>query len=344
MSKDYYKILGVSKGAGADEIKSAYRKKAKEFHPDINKSPDASDKFKEINEAYEVLSDSQKRSNYDHFGSDGPQQGFSGQGGFGGHGFSQDDLGDIFEGFFGFGGKKKTQTATVGENIEVILNLSLEDVYTGLKDQVLKVNSYVKCGDCEGKGGKGGISTCKDCRGTGNRSQSHGFISFSSTCGSCGGSGQNMENRCKPCTGEGRKSQSHEIKLNIPMGVDSGSTLRYAGMGHAGVRGGKNGDLYLTVKVKENSVFKRSGIDLIVEKQVDLIDMVCGCIFDIIGIDKKVIPVAVPRNSCHGDRIIIVKHGMRQSSHQHGNLIVVLSMKKPNLSAEQIEKIRHLLK
>lgn len=352
MSKDYYKILGVSKNATKDEISKAYKSLAKKYHPDINKEPGAVDKFKEVNAAYEVLSDDSKRSNYDNFGSadGGGFGGFGGQG-FGGQGFGQgfggfgqsDDLGDFFSEMFGFGGRKgKANNEVKGQDIQIVLTISLEDAFNGLKGRSFKINTFEKCGDCNGKGGTGSQVSCTDCKGTGMKASSHGFISFASTCSSCGGSGRNIANSCKKCHGEGRNSVNKSIEIDIPAGVDNGMTIKYKGLGDVGLRNGGSGDLLVSIQIKEHSIFQRHGDDLVIEKKINLKQMICGDKIKIKGIDGKDVEIEIPSNSSPYDSITISKTGMSKYNGGRGNLVIKMKLESIKLNKEFINEFKNM--
>ena len=340
MAKDYYKTLGVSKTATKEEISKAYKNLAKKYHPDINGSPEATEKFKEINAAYDILGNEQKRSSYDSFGSEDGSQGFGGFGqgfgqgfsGFSSGGFDNDEMGDFFSQMFGFGGgrsksSKGNAAGTRGQDIQIVLTISLEDAFTGIKNKIFKLNTFETCKDCSGKGGTGGQTTCGDCRGSGMKSSSHGFISFASTCSSCGGSGRNIANMCKKCHGEGRVQASKNIDISIPAGVDNNMTIKYRDFGEPGIRGGGNGDLLVTIQLKEHSIFQRKGDDLVLKQSVNLKQLICGDQIVIKGIDGDKITVIIPENSKPGDKLQIAKHGMiKSSSGLRGNLNVILDL------------------
>ncbi|MCL6471701.1 MAG: molecular chaperone DnaJ [Firmicutes bacterium] len=272
MAKDYYEILGVSKGATQDEIKKAFRRLARKYHPDVNKDdPKAEAKFKEINEAYEVLSDPDKRRNYDTFGSaKGPAfgGGFEDFSGFGG-GF-ESAFGDIFDMFFGNwqqqGGRAKS-TAQRGSDLSLELTVDFEEAVFGAEKEV-EIARLVGCSTCGGTGLEPGTSpaTCPTCRGAGEvRSEQRtvfGTFIRTSTCPKCQGTGRVITTPCKDCNGQGRKPVHEKIKVDIPAGVDNGVTLKLTGKGEAGLRGGRPGDLYVTLHVKPHSVFERRGVDL----------------------------------------------------------------------------------
>ncbi|MGD6774475.1 molecular chaperone DnaJ [Sutcliffiella horikoshii] len=282
MSKrDYYEVLGVSKSASKDEIKKAYRKLSKQYHPDINKADDAADKFKEIKEAYEVLSDDQKKAHYDQFGHTDPNQGFGGGGGFdGGFGFE-----DIFETFFGGqgGGRRRRDpnAPRQGADLQYTMTLSFEEAAFG-KETTIEIPVEETCDTCSGTGAKPGtkVETCSQCRGTGQESVEQntpfGRIVNRRTCSKCNGSGKSIPNKCTTCHGAGRVKKRNKIKVNIPAGVDEGQQLRVPGKGEAGVNGGPAGDLYVVFHVRRHEFFERDGDDVYCEMPITFAQAALG--------------------------------------------------------------------
>lgn len=282
MSKrDYYEVLGVSKSASKDEIKKAYRKLSKQYHPDINKAEDAADKFKEIKEAYEVLSDDQKKAHYDQFGHTDPNQGFGGGAGFdGGFGFE-----DIFETFFGGqgGGRRRRDpnAPRQGADLQYTMTLSFEEAAFG-KETTIEIPVEETCDTCSGTGAKPGtkVETCSHCRGTGQESVEQntpfGRIVNRRTCSKCNGSGKSIPNKCTTCHGAGRVKKRNKIKVNIPAGVDEGQQLRVAGKGEAGVNGGPAGDLYVVFHVRRHEFFERDGDDVYCEMPITFAQAALG--------------------------------------------------------------------
>lgn len=296
--RDYYEVLGVSRGASDKEIKDAYRQMAIKHHPDKNQgNKTAEEKFKEINEAYEVLSDQNKRTMYDQYGHagvgaeapGGAGPGFGGAGDFTGFGDNFNDMGDIgdlfgdiFEGVFGqrsSGGRTGRRSGGVSRGADLRYDLTLDFKEAVFGTEVsLKIPRLDTCLRCNGSGAKPGASrkTCPQCRGAGRIRMSQGFFSMLQTCPACRGEGTIIEAPCPECHGSGRISKTSTIKVKIPAGVDEGSSLRVRGEGEAGQRGGPNGDLYVMIHVKEDPDFKREGNDLILEKHVTFVDVALG--------------------------------------------------------------------
>ena len=276
MSKrDYYEVLGVAKNASDEEIKKAYRKLAMKHHPDRNPDDNgAEDKFKEAKLAYEVLSDSEKRSAYDQFGHAGVNQ--QGAGGFGGGGFS-DAFGDIFGDIFGGGGGQRRDRVYRGADMRYNLEIGLEEAARGTETKI-RIPSLEECGTCHGTGAKTGTepSTCTTCGGHGQVRIQQGFFSVQQTCPRCGGSGKMIANPCETCHGEGRVKKHKTLSVKIPAGVDNGDRIRLAGEGEAGVNGGPSGDLYVVIHQKEHPVFKRDGDDLHCEMPISFATAALG--------------------------------------------------------------------
>ena len=278
-NKDFYKVLGVDKSASQDEIKSAYRKLAKQYHPDLHPNDDeCATKFKEINEAYETLSDPNKRANYDQFGSANPNDFFGGNGGFSG-GFSNGNFSGNFGGFedifdifssFGGGSSRRQASVTPGEDIEVDLNLSFKEAVFGCK-KTFKVMKTDKCSACRGTGAKDGkeYSTCPDCQGTGqvNITQNtlFGRMSTVSPCKTCNATGKIIKTKCGECGGKGVIKSSQDISVDIPAGINDGQIITMRGKGNASRKGGPNGDLIINVTVAQHPILTREGFDLHLE-------------------------------------------------------------------------------
>ena len=297
--RDYYEVLGVQKNATDEELKKAYRQLAKKYHPDANPNnkEEAEKKFKEVNEAYEVLSDKQKRSMYDQFGHSGPNgyssdfSGFSGFDGFsgfgGGNGGFDVDLGDIFSSFFGGSTRSQRQNGPVrGRDLRVRIEIAFEEAAFGITKEIT-INRDEQCDTCHGSGCKPGTTTetCKVCNGSGQVKSVQNTIlgSFSSvrTCEHCGGSGKIISNPCVDCKGRGTVRKQRKIKVNIPAGIDKGQIISLRGEGEPGLRGGGPGDLYITVSVKPHSVFTRKGDSLFCNVHISFAQAALGAIIDV---------------------------------------------------------------
>ncbi len=339
--EDYYKILGVSKDASKEEIKKAYRKLAHKHHPD--KGGDEKT-FKKISEAYHVLSNDQKRKQYDHFGKSGPGAGSSqGAGGFGFEDFAGADfnVNDIFEEFFGFGRGPRRGVKRRGEDIKIRINVKLEDV---IKDQEKKINipKLSTCEACSGKGYETGtkIKTCDSCKGRGKVQTAIGPFSQVSTCPNCSGKGNIPEKKCSKCLGEGRVKKTQEVKFVIPAGIDSGQTLRVEGKGNVGREGSPPGDLLVEIIVDNNTNFKRQGENLYKAEEIKLAQAVLGDKIDIKTIDGKSISLKIPPGTQSKEVFKISGKGMpRLSGYGQGNLYVTLNVKIPKKISRKQRKI-----
>jgi molecular chaperone DnaJ len=346
--KDFYEILGVSKTATADEIKQAYRKLALKYHPDRNpNNKDAEDKFKEAAEAYEILSDPDKRKRYDQFGhaATGP-----GAGGTGGHGFeNMDDIfeqfGDIFGDLFGGGKQRKTARKTGptpkrGHDLEQNLSLTLEEAFSGTKRDITYYHA-VTCKTCGGTGAQAGSQpeTCPNCRGTGQLNYREGFFVFTQTCSHCSGEGFIIKNPCPDCKGHTRIQQYDTISVTIPKGIFDQAELRVAEKGDAGVFGGKTGDLIINIKVLPHKTFKR--VDDNIECTIALTypQLVLGAQIEIENIDTSKETIKIPRGCPVGERIIVKGKGFhRIRGRGQGDLVVTTTChipKKLSISAEE---------
>lgn len=284
---DYYEILGVNRNADEKEIKKAFRRLARKYHPDVNPgNKSAEQKFKEINEAYEILSDPKKRADYDRFGHAAFEQGFGAGPGPGFEGFEFQrgfDFGDIFGDLFG---RRAERVPTRGEDLTYSIEISLEDAVFGTSPHIT-VNKEVICSQCGGTGAQPGISpqNCPDCRGAGQISSTRGFFSFSQTCPKCSGAGKINITLCRACVGRGKTLKTDTISVNIPPGVEDGSKVRLAGIGGAGERGGPPGDLYIITRIRPHPFFERKGDDLYCEVPISMSEAALGGKIEIPTID-----------------------------------------------------------
>jgi len=299
--RDYYEILGISKSASAEEVKAAYRSLAKKHHPDVNADKASEEKFKEINEAYEILSDPKKRQLYDQYGHAGVAQGAPGApGGFGGGSRDFDsfgDLNDIFGDFFenvftggegGRGRSKKTRSAR-GEDLQARISVTLNDAAFG-SQKTVKISHSKTCQKCSGSGAKPGTSskTCPQCKGTGNIHFRQGFFSLSQTCTRCQGDGKVIETPCDGCNGHGKVKASEPITVKIPPGVQEGTALRITGAGEAGYLGGPPGDLYVVIHMEADSRFERRDDDILVEQKISITQATLGAEINVPALDGQV--------------------------------------------------------
>lgn len=340
--KDYYEVLGVSKNASDKEIKSAFRKLAKQYHPDVNKAPDAAEKFKEAQEAYAVLSDENKRRQYDQFGHAAFDQMNGAAGGYDFSDFDFSDIfGDLFGSGFGFGGGRRTSSGprkTKGDDKLLRVNLTFEEAVFGCK-KTIKVDVSEECESCSGKGGRG-EKTCSRCQGTGTvtveqRTLFGSFMSRS-VCPSCSGKGHTYETSCNKCHGTGKVTKNKEIDVKIPAGVNTGNQLRVAGKGDAGSNGGPNGDLYLEFYVKDHELFVRDDNDIYLELPITITDAVFGCKKEIPTLNGSV-KLTIPAGSSSGDKHRLSGKGIEDlHSGAKGNMYVVLNVVIPKkLSRDQ---------
>ena len=347
--KDYYEILGVSKTATDDEIKKAYRSLVKKYHPDVCKEPDAEAKFKEVQEAYEVLSDSTKRQQYDQFGHEGPMGGTGGFDGFNfGGGFGGFD--DIFSSFFG-GGRSQSNTGPKrGRNIKTSITLTFEEAAFGVEKEIT-LNKLDTCKDCSGTGAMSGkdIETCPKCHGRGKviveQNSFFGRIQTEATCPHCNGKGKTIKNKCTTCHGEGRIKNVSKLKVRIPSGVEDEQTLTVSGKGEAGPNGGMNGDLYININVKPHDLFERDGVHLYLEMPITFSQAALGDSVEVPTLDGKCI-LKVPSGTQTGTKFRIPGKGIKNArTGETGNLYVVVKLITPTkLSNEQKDLFKKLSK
>jgi molecular chaperone DnaJ len=354
MSKDYYKTLGVEKTASAEDVKNAFRRLAMEHHPDKGGNPE---KFKEANEAYQVLSDSQKRSQYDRFGAvpEGGQgfNGFNGQG-FGGNGqgfnINMEDLGDIFGGFgdlFG-GGTRERERASVGRDIHLDAKIDFLDAVFGT-DYSAEIMKPTRCSHCSGTGGEPGAKqdNCATCRGTGrvtqNRNTMFGVFQTTGTCSDCRGAGKKYEKNCSVCHGSGVTRERQAVKVRIPAGIGNGNTIKVTGAGEAGERGAASGDLYVIVSVKADSRFVRDEDDILSEANVSFADAALGATAMVETVDGKV-EVKIPAGIQPGTVIKLKGKGVpRLRTEGRGDHLLTVSVEVPKkLSKKQKQLLEEL--
>ncbi len=347
--RDYYEVLGVSRNAGQEEIKKAYRKLALKYHPDRNpEDKDAEDLFKEAAEAYDVLSDNEKKQVYDRFG----HQGLEGRGFTGFSGFEDifSNFGDIFEDFFSFGGRRQRGSrARQGKSLRYDLELSLDEAFFGIEKEI-SFQKYEGCATCEGSGMKPGSQpqTCPTCNGRGQVIRSQGFFQISSTCPSCHGQGQIITDPCEDCGGHGKVSIEKSINVKIPPGVDTGSQLRLRNEGEPGELGGPSGDLFVVIYVKEHEFFQRDGDDLRCQLPVSFVQAALGDTIQIpiLG-EEKGYRLEIPAGTQPGDTLRVSGKGMSslRGRHRRGNLYVHISVKIPErLNQEQRELLEAFAK
>ena len=370
--KDYYEVLGVGKEASQQDIKRGYRKLAKKYHPDLNKGDPkaAEEKFKEVSEAYEVLSDPQKRANYDRFGHAGVD---FGPGGFDWSNFTryddvEDIFGDLFRNLFGGnvgGGRSRGGSSSIfddlfgvgryaqagerygperGSDLRYDLEIDLEDAARGMEKEI-NISKAESCPDCKGTGAlSGGLRTCSSCGGTGQvkRVQSQGFAQFVSisTCPRCRGRGEIVEKQCKTCHGKGTIVVNKKISVRIPAGVDTGNRLRIAGEGEAGGRGGPPGDLYVVIHVKEHEFFKREGNTLICEVPVRFAQAALGNEIEVMTLERDKTKLKMPVGTQSGTTFRLKNRGMPDlRGHGRGNMLVTVKVVTPEKMTKRQEEL-----
>ena len=347
--RDYYEVLGVEKGASDKEIKSAFRKLAKQYHPDVNKAPDAAEKFKECQEAYAVLSDENKRKQYDQYGHDA----FNQMNGGAGYDFSDFDFGDIFSEIFGsgfgFGGGRGSQQSRKRRGADSIMrvNLTFEEAVYGVK-KTINVDVAEDCPTCDGKGGKG-EKKCSQCHGTGTVTAEQrtlfGAFMTRTVCPSCRGEGVSFESSCSKCRGTGKVHKNTDIEVKIPAGVNTGNQLRIAGKGEAGVNGGPNGDLYLEFYVKDHPLYMRDNNDIYLELPITITEAVLGSKREIPTLYGNV-KLTIPAGTTSGDKHRLKGKGIEDvRTGNNGDMYVVLNIVIPEkLSRDQKKLFEQLEK
>ncbi len=351
MAKDYYKVLGVERGASPEEIKKAYRQLAKQYHPDLHKgSKEHEEKFKELNEAYRVLSDEKARANFDRFGTAEENRGASGFEGFD-FGMGDFDINDIFESFFGGTGRRfSSRRARNGADIEVELPLSLEEVAAGAT-KTINLKLEVECGNCKGTGGEppSGVQTCSICQGAGyiktTRTTPFGLFATTSPCKRCGGAGRVIVKPCHQCSGSGHVRHTEEINVDIPAGINDGDRFRIQGKGEMGRAGGSTGNLYIVVRVQPHKIFKRQGGNLLLELPIPFATAVLGGSVKVPTINGEA-ELKVVAGTEDGSNFRMRGLGLKQShGYGRGDQIVRVSIIIPKkLSKKQRELFEQLKK
>ena len=353
--RDYYEVLGVSKSATEDEIKRAYKKLARKYHPDMNPGDkEAEEKFKEINEANEVLSDPTKKSRYDQFGFAGVDPNYgAGSGAYGGAGFDFGDLGDIFGSFFGgggfggFGGSQQRRNGPQrGESIRMSVSVSFTEAAFGCEKEVT-LDRTEQCDDCHGSGCANGTTpeVCPECRGTGTvqvrRQTPMGVFASTAACTKCGGTGKIIHQPCNTCHGNGRVHKRRTVKVSIPAGIDNGQTISLRGQGHAGKNGGPSGDLLITVMVKPHELFHRDGTSVFCEAPITFAQAVLGAELEIPTIDGKV-KYTIPEGTQTGTVFRLKGKGIPVlNGRGRGDQYVTVTIETPrDLNREQKEALR----
>ena len=354
--RDYYDVLGLKKGASEDEIKKAYRKLAKQYHPDVNKSPDAEAKFKEINEAYEVLSDPQKRQTYDQFGHAGMDGFAGGGGGFSGFGgMDMDDLGDIFSSFMGgmggfsgfnFGGSSSSSRRTApskGDNRYMSMEIDFLDAVHGV-DKLINISVDKKCEHCDGSGAasKSDIETCSSCKGSGRVIRQtrtpFGVVQQQSICPDCRGTGKRIKKICPHCNGQGYNSVKEQVEVTIPAGIGTGQQVRLSGYGERGENGGPNGDLYIEIIVRPHKFFRRDGNNIHITVPISAVDATLGTSVDVPTAYGDV-ELKIPAGTQPGQQLRIKGYGIKDLRTKNlGDQYVEIQVEIPKkLSREEKE-------
>lgn len=352
--RDFYDVLGVERNASAEELKKAYRKKAKELHPDRNSdNPNAEAQFKEVNEAYDALKDPDKKAAYDRYGHAAFDGGMgAARGGRpGGNADFASAFSDVFEDLFGDfvgGGRGNARSrATRGSDLRYNMRISLEEAFSGTR-KTIRVPRLSECEACTGTGAEGGAEpvTCPTCSGMGKVRAQQGFFTVERTCPTCGGSGQIVKNPCKVCTGSGRVEKEASLSVNIPAGVETGTRIRLSGEGEAGLRGGPSGDLYIFVNVAEHQIFKRDDLTLYCRVPVSMARAALGGEVEVPTIDGGRSRVKVPAGSQSGRQMRLRGKGMPAlRGGAHGDMLIELAVETPvNLTQRQKELLQEFEK
>lgn len=349
--RDYYDVLGVAKGASADEIKKGFRAKAKQLHPDRNSdNPNAESQFKEANEAYDVLKTADKKAAYDRYGHAAFENGMGGGGGGGpqGQGDFASSFSDVFDDLFGdfMGGQRGgggRQRATRGSDLRYNLRVTLEDAFSG-SQKTIHVPTSIGCDDCNGTGAESGAEpvTCPTCSGMGKVRAQQGFFTVERTCPTCAGAGQMIKNPCSGCGGAGRVEKERSLSVNIPAGVETGTRIRLAGEGEAGLRGGPTGDLYIFIEVRDHKIFQRDGHHLYCRVPVSVTAAALGGDIEVPTIDGGRSRVKVPAGSQSGRQMRLRHKGMPAlRGGGTGDMMIELAVETPvNLTSRQKEILR----
>ena len=347
MSKrDYYDVLGVPKGSEKEAIKKAYRTKAKELHPDRNSdNPNAEAQFKEVNEAYEVLKDAEKKAAYDRYGHAAFEGGGGGPG-VGGSGDFSRAFSDVFDDLFGDfmgGGRGGRKQQSRGSDLRYNLSISLEEAFAGLQ-KTINVPSSVACGSCNGTGAAGGSSptTCPTCSGLGKVRATQGFFTVERGCPTCSGAGQIIKNPCSSCGGQGTQKKDRALSVNVPPGVETGTRIRLAGEGETGPRGGISGDLYIFIEVSKHKIFERDGLNLFCRVPVSMAKASLGGEVEVPTIDGGRSRVRIPAGRQSGRQMRLKGKGMPAiKTVQKGDMFIEMAVETPvNLTARQKELLQ----
>ena len=341
--RDYYDVLGVPKGSEQEALKKAYRSKAKELHPDRNSdNPNAEAQFKEVNEAYEVLKDADKKAAYDRYGHAAFEGGGGGQG-FGGGGDFSSAFSDVFDDLFGDfmgGGRGGRQQKSRGSDLRYNLSISLAEAFAGLQ-KTINVPSAVSCGSCNGSGAAGGSSptTCPTCSGLGKVRATQGFFTVERGCPTCSGVGQIIKNPCSSCGGQGTQKKDRALNVNVPSGVETGTRIRLAGEGETGPRGGVSGDLYIFIEVSKHKIFERDGLNLFCRVPVSMAKASLGGEVEVPTIDGGRSRVRIPAGSQSGRQMRLKGKGMPAiKTSQKGDMFIEMAVETPvNLTVRQKE-------
>jgi molecular chaperone DnaJ len=344
--RDYYEVLGVARDAGEDDLKKTYRKLAMQWHPDRNQgNAEAEAKFKELNEAYDVLKDAEKRAAYDRFGHAAFEQGGPGGGGGGGGPFGGGGFEDIFEEMFGrFGGGGRGQRAAAGRgaDLRTQVEVSLEEAFAGAK-KTIRFATSVSCEACKGVGAEGGaasgVQNCGTCQGSGKVRAQQGFFLVERTCPTCGGAGRSIKNPCKICRGAGRVQRERSLNVSVPAGVDDGTRIRLTGEGEAGQRGAPAGDLYVDIAVRPHPIFQRDGANILVRVPLRMTQAALGGHVEVPSIDGGRSKVTIPAGTQTGDQFRLRGKGFSVlRSAARGDMYVQVMVETPqNLSPKQRE-------